>query len=396
MYILNKRIILLALMLFCTIILSGCWNRRELDELGIVGAIATDMVDEKFLLTFELMRPIKSGRGGEGEEEGGVYVSALGDSVFEAIRNVTMKFDRRLFLPHSRVFIFSEEIARKGLIDYLDFWNRDHESRKSAYIIVTKGDRAESVLGVSGGLEKQTAIYLEDIIENQGANSKTVKVTVREFMMAYYSEGMEPVSIGVVEKKRKEQRGEAKEKYELNAEGSAVFVEGKLIGFLTGNETMGMNFVKNKVQSGIIVAPSQEGKGYTSVELLEVKSKNTLEYDGNKLSVKIKTSVTGMVSEETRSISLRDPAIIELLEKDAEIVVKQIIQGAIDKAQKELKSDIFGLGRIFMNKHYELWNQVKGTEWNKMFSRADIKVEARVELKRRGLINNPVLRKEVE
>ncbi len=393
----KRKMIVFVSILIWIVLLTGCWSRRELNQLAILAAMGTDLEGDKIKLTFEVMKPSppQSGSGGSGSEPESVFVQSRGDSLFEAIRNVTMKFDRKLFLPHCRVFVFSEEVAKEGVLDYLDFWNRDHESRRTAYIVIAEGNSAADVMDVIGGLENTFAAYLESIIENQSANAKTVKVTIREFMKAYYAEGREPIAVGVIKKQKREQIGEGASKYEINAEGAAVFSQGRLIGQLNGEETMGMNFIRNEVKSGILVVPSLEGNTYTSVEILKVGSKNTVEIKEGKLKIVAKITMTGMISEETSTISLREPDNISNLEKETEKVIEQIVMHVIDKAQKELEADIFGFGRILMNKHYDLWQQIKD-EWHEIFAKADIQIEVDVNLQRRGVINNPIKRKEVD
>ncbi|MCM3746180.1 hypothetical protein M3223_02295 [Paenibacillus pasadenensis] len=46
-----------TLVLLCLAILSGCWSRRELNDLLIVLGIAVDWQDGKYLVSYQVVNP---------------------------------------------------------------------------------------------------------------------------------------------------------------------------------------------------------------------------------------------------------------------------------------------------------------------------------------------------
>lgn len=53
-----KRILALILLhIVVTLLLSGCWNRRELNELAIAVAAGVDWVDDRYRLTVQVAIP---------------------------------------------------------------------------------------------------------------------------------------------------------------------------------------------------------------------------------------------------------------------------------------------------------------------------------------------------
>lgn len=143
---LSKKIliILIIISLFTT---TSCWNSRELNELAFVTALAIDMGPEPqtINLTCQIFVPVEI-QGGSGQPEGSTgsskpyyNVTASGQTVFEAIRKISQMIDRRLYFPHLQVLIFSEDIAKTGLSQYLDLMNRDPEFRRSSYLLICQG-----------------------------------------------------------------------------------------------------------------------------------------------------------------------------------------------------------------------------------------------------------------
>ncbi|HOL15325.1 MAG TPA: hypothetical protein PLZ49_03915, partial [Bacillota bacterium] len=118
---------------------TGCWNRREPELLGIVLAVGFDYDQERGLYQVfaQLANPIAlGGAGGDGGGGGGAggkkpfwTVDAKGRTPFEAIRNLIEVSSRELFWAHCRVVLFSENLARRGLKDIFDLFERERQFR---------------------------------------------------------------------------------------------------------------------------------------------------------------------------------------------------------------------------------------------------------------------------
>lgn len=266
-----KSICIIGIITLLSIIFTGCWNSRELNELGIIGVFALDLEGNKVKVTCETIKPSTS-KEGSGKPQV-IYIESTGETMFDAIRNVTMKFDRKLFFPHIKVYVISERLAENGLIDYLDWYQRDHEPRRSGYILIAKDMKAQDALGIKGGIEGTPSQYLEKLVSFMSANSKVEEVSVLQFLKTYYATGIEPVA-GVVHKVPKakiDDTNREQSKAELSAEGTAVFLSGKLVGYLNGIETRGYNLITNKVKSGIIPLNNTTDNKGGSIEILKSK-----------------------------------------------------------------------------------------------------------------------------
>jgi len=101
-----------------------------------------DIVDGKILITAEVVDPSYSSNAINTEQGSSVkYVQGVGNTLFEALADITLKFDRSIYSAHNKVLIFGEEIAKNGLIMYIDQLFRDTEQRESAYMLIAKGAR---------------------------------------------------------------------------------------------------------------------------------------------------------------------------------------------------------------------------------------------------------------
>lgn len=406
----KKRIFLPLLFIILIVFLTGCWNSRELNELGISLLIALDIEDDKVLLTAEIVdiHNIQESSGFEDSEGSIKYVQGIGNNILEAFRDLVLKFDRRIFASHNKVIIIGEELAKKGILSHIDELLRDREQRLSAYILIAKGSKAYEVLGVNNGLEEIPANYIFELVENVKDNPKTIDVNMVKYLKYYYKDGHHPIT-GVIEKIEKSkicsvEKESERKSYELSVIGSAVFDEDVLVGYLNGNDTKSLNFIMDNIKGGIITFPTPKSavglegefksvhKDLSSMIIIKNKIKNDIEVRDGNIILKTKITLRGGLQEVVGSIDVSKQENLNEMETACSKAVEEGIKSAVKKAQEEFELDIFGFGSIFHRKYPEEWNKIE-KDWDMNFSKADFEVEVETNMIRTGLINTSVIKK---
>ena len=394
-------------------VLTGCWSARELEQLGVSLIMGIDVEDERILLTVEVVDPIHMQKSGSETDSGNSvkYVQGRGNNIFEAFRDITLKFDRRIFVSHNKVIIFGDEFARRGIVRHIDELFRDNEQRESAHILVAKGKKAYEVMGINNGLENMPADYILSLIKNFKLNPKAVDVNMIEYLRHYYHKGHNPYT-GIIEKKKKRRidntgQGSENHDYELSVMGLAVFNEDILVGYLNGNNTKSLNFVANNIKGGIINFPTPvalvnkgtEAKklhyNLSSIIVIKNKTKNDIEIRDGEVILKTKIKLRGAIGEVMGDIDISKEKNIKQMEKACSKVIEKNIRNTVKKVQREFGTDIFGYALVFHSKYPDEWRKVK-KDWNEIFSKARLEVEADTHIIRTGLINIPIIRKKGE
>ena len=140
---------MIVLVLIVTL-MSGCWNRRELDDLAIVIGISFDKGDlpGQVETTSQIVIPsvlkssagsMSTGSGGGGGQKAFWNLKGVGNSVFETLRGDTKISNRKLYIADNQVQIFSMDLAKEGIRKYLDFFLRDPEGRMSELVLISRG-----------------------------------------------------------------------------------------------------------------------------------------------------------------------------------------------------------------------------------------------------------------
>ena len=106
----KKNIIKIIIAILIIFILSGCYNYKELNKIGIVSSISIDKADNEYLVGAQVMN-VKS------EEETNsskiIVYEAKGKSIEEALRKMTTKSDKKLYGGHLGKLVISEDVAKE-------------------------------------------------------------------------------------------------------------------------------------------------------------------------------------------------------------------------------------------------------------------------------------------
>lgn len=386
---------ILSAIIICSVLITGCWDRRELNEIGIVVAIALDKDESgNIVMTSQVVRPGALKREGGGPPSLPIeLVTAQGSTVAEAVKNISKQFDRIAFFAHTKVLVVSEEVARQGLQPILDYQMRNNNTRNLVWLIVAKDSPAKEFVRTDYGIESVQATYLEDIIKNKGENSEVSTVDLLTYLKAMTS-GADPVA-GVMEIVR-QSTIPTKEKAEgftkgIKLVGTAVFKKDKLVGFLNHTETRGLNFVRGKIKKTIINIPSlKEENGLVAIAITKIKSRVIPTISEGKPSFVIDVHVDGDIAEQQDTADyFGDLKTFAELELELQSAIENEINTTVNKTQKTFGSDILGFGTALAKTYPNEWEKEKD-KWGDDFSTADYQVKVDVKLRNLGLILKPI------
>ncbi|MFZ7942963.1 Ger(x)C family spore germination protein [Neobacillus sp. 19] len=382
------------------ILLTGCWNKRELNELSILLGLGIDKEKDQYIITAQVVNPseIASKKGSSGKAPVVVFQSK-GETIFEAVRKITTVAPRKLYFAHLRILVFGEELAKEGIGEAIDALLRDSEVRNDFYITVSKNSRAADVLKVLTPLEKIPANSLFASLEVSAKSwSPTEGVTINQLVSNMVSDGINPILTGI-EIKGKVKDGEmnknlqqSKPKTNLEYKGMAVFKHDKLIGWLNEKESRAVNFALGKVKSSVGYVKCPHG-GKAVIEIVRTKSKLNAKMVKGEPQGSVEIKIQGNVAEiECNGLDLTNPASITYLEKESENVLTRIIKSTIQHSQKEYQTDIFGFGEALSRSEPDDWKRYK-KDWDQTFLQMPVTVKINMKIRQTGTINNSPLNK---
>jgi spore germination protein KC len=397
-----KWIIQTFLLLWMVSFLTGCWNKRELNEMAIVMAMGIDKVEEtgEYRVTFQVVNPGAVATGATGGGSGGnttpvTVFSGTEKTIFKAVRKTSQKVPRQLFFAHIQLLIIGETIAKEGIQDLFDFFERNPETRMTTKVLVTRDVKAGTMLKILTPVEKIPVIGIAK--QNELAEkiwAENVNIELIDVVKGLESEGREPIISGVKivgdleEGKKNSNLEQTDMAASAEIEGVALFKEGKLRRWLDGDKVRGLLWIQNKIESSIITTDCKDEKEAIGIEIVRAKTGVTAEVLAGKPIIHIHIRQEGYVGEVECSIDLTKKEEITKLEQEWVRETKKQVMETVKVAQSE-KSDIFGFGEAVNRANPKEWEKMK-KEWDKAFaeSRVDVKVDAFIRLP--GKRNNPL------
>ena len=379
-----KKFVLIVITLFILLISSGCYNYKEINDMAIVSSIGIDKdnKNDKYIVSAQIMNSKES----ENSEDSQITVyTKEGDTVHEALRNITLKSPRKLYGNHLSKIVLSEEVAKEGIDNILDTFNRVTEVRNEFIITIVKEDKASDVLKVLTTTESIPAEYVKLSLKIADETSGLTYATkLDEFISLYLKKGIDPV-VPVLKIDKKEKKGTTINNItttnpisKIVIEDLAVTNKGKLETYLKNEEVIGYNFLRNQIQKMIIPVKCDDENNYASISILKNKTKSSAEKKDNKYIINFNINSEAIITEYNCKKDLTDEKVIKELEKDTEKKIKRYIKKSLNK-QKETKGKFLGLERII----YLDYPKYKNEDYS-------VKYNVNVNLVRKGEIRNSV------
>lgn len=378
-----KKYIFFLMIVLNIMIISGCWNYTEINEVAIAvgAAVDYDKKEDQIILTVEVVYPTIE--AGETKMKPGI-ITSKGKNFFDAIRNTVSKEGKKLFWAHAKLIIISKEIANNQelLISLMDFIKRDAEYRDDMWIVLSREKTAREILKTDVLIQDIVSFHLEDILKNEQPISKYNAVPLWKFVDDLSAEGISPTL--PTARIRNYKNKKIAEVY-----GTAVFKGAKVMGWLNGDETKSLLFIIDKIKGGVIVVEQKMSTRPVKIalEIFENKTKTEAVYENEDLTMKIHIKTTVNINELDSQVDFISKN--EIVKKNAEKLIENKVKKVIRKVQKEYNSDIFGFAGVIERQNPDLWKAIK-PNWDNVFKNLNIEVNVEMNIRGSALRSKPI------
>ncbi len=403
----RKKFRLLLIKIICLftslVLLTGCWDSLDIEKRAVVLGIAIDKTNreaikeeenvshisgsfprpetEMIKITAQIAVPGKIPLGpesGGGETDPVWVIEVVGHTLDDALANLQQEIADEIFLGHLRILIISEDLARDGVERINDFFRRNSEIRRTAWLAVSEGEASE-LMKITPTFERVPGLYLSSMLENAVDLGKFPSDFIGEFWTILSSKGQDSFLPYI--KIKKEQNVQIK--------GLAYFSGGKMVG------------VSDPLEIGFFMAVRGDRKGGYGAFVQIPDTKDYVMIRASSRISKIDTKVTNDRPEITVNINyeaeidekeapeyvkIDDSRVIKKIEDETSKNTIRSIEAFIKKTQEQ-ESDIFGFGEYIRAKHPWFWDtQVKSPDnWHKLYKDLKITVNCTTKIRRIGM-----------
>ena len=379
-----KRIKFLILLLP---LLSGCYNYRELNELGITTAVSIDYKDNNFYVIAEVINPIKQQDASSSNNSPFVNYNSSSSSLQDAFRKVVLESPRQLYAAQLEIIVLSEEVVNNHLEEVLEYFARDPESRTEIKIIVAKTEDSTKAITLQTLL---TSLSSSNIIKSLDLQSKVLgmsyPVTLNELLNMYIDPYLEVVlpsmtlygnyEIG----DEKENITTSSPKAIVKIDGSTITKDNKILGYLDLEESKILNLINGKLKETIIKMNYYDG--YIIFEPNRIKVSRELDIKNN--IIKINISGYSKTKEIQSNIDLKDPKEVEKLNKALNMELEKKITDTFNSIREKYGTDVFGFQELYYRTNYKYLKENCTNWYENIYPKIKLEVKANVRLYEKG------------
>lgn len=387
----------IAIFLSIAFLMTGCWDRTELNELAITSATGVDWDKGEWIVSYQVVIPSAisaavSAVGGGAAKLPVVVYSTQGKTIREAVSRSTLESPRKLFFSHNRVVVVSEQAARQGLSPLIDLYLRNPDSRETVTVLLSEG-KARDILdqlmqiqiipgdGIQGTMRGEAEIL-----------SALPYVRMYDLAMSIVSPAKSAVIPEILVSGSKgvtsaDALNNTSLTSKLKLGRLAIFSQDKMVGWLTRDEALGAAYIRNQVKSTVLSFPcsSADKEESSTFRLLHTTTQLTPKKVKDQFVMKVAITGAGNLLETNCSGELNKPEVIAQMEKQLQEEIKDTVMSGWT-ATRRLKTDIVGFADIIYRKYPKEWKELS-KNWPTAFEQIEIEPSVKITIKRMGLSN---------
>ena len=419
----NFLIIILTLSVF---LLTGCYNKKELDNLAYVIALGADVGSgDELNITYQIAVPVKiSSDSGKTGEENYITHTVAANSLYTGNSKVNSLTSKEVNLSHVKLIVYSEELAKQDLSGHINSLVSNVAIRPKTTVALCKGKAEDFLKNITPNLEASPARYYELLFESQKYTDDTIASELINFYSTASSldqattlmilsnqsgddekssktkneENMkiEQSIAGMSNKSNQNEKtgtgDETEEKSESETKflGIAAFNGGKFVGTIPEELVASHLILTSSLKNGnITVDDVKEKNRLASIYLRqEKKCKFNVDLKNDIPEINIDIAlIAKLQSSNSTTDYLNKENKNRLKEKIEEKLEKQI--NAYIKMTQGFNSDIAGIGKYLKTK-YLTWEEFEKSNWHKNYKNAKINVTVTVDLNVSRVISHTV------
>jgi len=379
-------------------------QRKEITDIAVVRIKGLDMIGDEAVLSAVSIdtqgESASSSSSGDGETSGNNSVLVSKGSSFKlAEKDAQAYTDKAIDAGHLRYTFIGEETAKNDFNAPISYIATNEEIRLSTKVYIIKGYTSEEFLAKVINNRYDISEKLRNITENNKQLGLTTDIELKDIMgriEADINKGIVPVL--ELQEEKVISQGESSsssgdsdssessnnrenQNVNFNLGGYAVFKDLKLVGYLTTEQSIGYNFIKNYIQSIALTVKSLSNKKL-EIGLTEANTDIEFEFDGN-IVKKVKIEVRAKANlEETDLVNKYfTPEERTNLEQQIKDQIKGNIESAINVA-KELDVDYFNLTEDILSKKHPYKYEKTKNNIDNIWKDVEVEVTVEAEIER--------------
>ncbi len=367
----KKILLVTSLLLALLITFIEAYDVRNVESLSYVIAIGIDKSnskDEPLSLTIQIAKPDTS--EGNGTKIKSEINTVQCNSFNLGLAMLNLANVNELNLSHCSVIIISEELAREGIEDFINTVANNIEIRPTCNILISK-EKAKDYLEVTSKIEDISAKFYNSYINSAEITSYVTPCELSDFYSSLHQDVKTPVALYSFTKDDN-----------IESLGLAVFKDYKMVGRLSGLDTICYNILTNNFkQATIEVYNPQDPSLSLSVAISDFKDTDinvTLENGIPKINCDVQ--IKAVLLSANKDFDFSNEQSLKEIESEINSFLDQHITAFLYQTSQEYKSDIVGFEGYF-KRNFLTQDELDKYNWEEIYQKAEFNVKTENYLK---------------
>lgn len=366
------KILKFLLLLLIMVLLTGCYNKEELDNYAYVVGIGADIGSgDNLNITYQIAIPLKlagEDNSSSGKETYTTYTVSA-PSLYIANELVNTTASKKVNLSHIKIILYSEELAKSDLSGHINSLISNIDIRPKTDVAICRGKAETFLKEIEPVLESSPARYYDLILESYHYSSSIADTDLLTFYTSAESIDREAYAI-ITELDGKEAK----------FSGLAVFNGGKMVGEIPPDLVSSHLILTNNLEETFISVDDIETPD-KQVSLLINQTNNskvTVKVKDNKPYINIEVRLGAHLMSSASTTDYLKKENKAKLEKEIEEHIKELILN-YSKLIAQLGSDIAGFGK-YAKLNYLTWEEFENINWENIFKNSIFDIKVNVDL----------------
>lgn len=374
----KKTLCFLLILTTLLLTLTGCYDSNGIEDFYYIVALGIDKAENNLIsLSIQIAKSSNSSEGTTSQSSEYKIYTVDCDSIDSGISILNNYLNKKINLSHCSVLVFSEELAKQGISEYVNVLANDSEIKANANIIVSSGSALDVLNKVANSGENFSSRLYEYIITSTNYTGYTLECSFSDFFSKINTDNTQATAVYTIV-----------DNDTIQNSGAAVFKGDTMVGILSPSDTIAHLIVNGNLDTCTISIenPFIENS-LIDLDLHKIVYPNIDIYLINKTPfIDIDVELNANISSSGKTFDYTKDENIKLVEKSANSYVTNLLKTYLYKISKDYNSDIIGFGGILSSK-YLTTDDFDKVHWNKIFKDSVFNVNVNTKINSSYLFN---------
>ena len=393
-----KQSFIVILLIFCIVAFSGSYAFLNIDNLAFVVALGLDVSETNNVkVTFQFVNLTPNNEGSNNDSK--IIIDSVdASSVPNAINIMNAYLDKKVDLSHCKTIVFSEELAKKDITNYIYSLMNDIQVRPSSNVIVSKCDAKDYMKNSEPSLETSIVKFYQNFPKSSKYTGYVSDTTIGDFFNSLVCNYCEAHSILGGLKSSETNSTDTADLSQTNSNiksgnspitavrrtenfGIAVFKHGTFVGELDVIETACYHMLQHDVNTFLISVPNPEKEGYLIDVYIIPKSQPKIDVSivNGTPYIKVDCKLSAKLASISEHSEYLNENVLDSISTSCDNYLSSNLRDFLYKTSLYLKSDVNGLGR-YASSHFVTNKEFEDFDWKNSYSNSTFDVNVKTNI----------------